>query len=118
MFPSEFAISVLIDTQGEQIEIIKRTETTDDDNNVTFTYARTVDTYAWIRDVSGYIEIWDLPGYIKDIDLAGVFYWNEDIDIGDIVRRKNKKEYEVTQIIERQSGEDVDFKEVLMVGIE
>lgn len=119
MFPTEFAISVLIDSMGEDVSIIKRTETVDDDTGeVTFTYTRTIDTHAFIREISGYVELWELIGYRKDIDLSGVFYYNENVDVGDIIKRENGNEFEVTEVVDRTSGKDIDYKEVLMKGIE
>jgi len=118
MFPKDFMYSSLIDLMGEEINILKRAETVGDDGEVTYTYNQTIDTMAWIREVGGYITFWDSPGYTKDVDLAGCFYHNENIDIGDMVVRENSKKFEVTQIIERKSGKDTDFLEVVMVGIE
>jgi len=118
MFPKEFAFSSIIELMGEDVDILTRAETVDSNGNVTFTYSRTIDTRAWIREVGGYTQFWDLPGYTKDIDLAGCFYYNESIDIGDMVIRSNGSKYEVTEIIERKTGSDIDFKEVLLIGLE
>jgi len=117
MFPMDFAVSVLIDSMGEEVDVLKRTETTDDNGDVTFTYPRTISTRAFIREVSGYAQFWELPGYTENVDMAGIFYHNADVNIGDLVKKENGDEFEVNEIVERTSGKDVDFKEVLMIKI-
>ena len=108
----------LIDLYGVDINIRRRTETTDDEGDITYTYPTTINTRAQVSELTGYQQEWESPGIVLNADYLITFKRGTLVDTGDLLSwilegSANTIQCVVDTKLYRKTGKYIDYIEVL-----
>jgi len=108
----------LIDMYGIDVNVRRRTETVDDDGDISYTYPETIRVRAQVSELTGYTEEWESPGLKEDADYLITFKNGTKVDVGDMITWTREGSYntiqcEVITRLYRKTGSRVDYIETL-----
>jgi hypothetical protein len=112
-YKSPLSLKKLFRKYGDSIQILRRTETIDNDGRVVYTYPNTISTYGLLYSASGLRETWYEIGFKEDIDYVICLDATISIDVGDLILLSNNYKLEVREIIPRTVGYKTDYLEIL-----
>lgn len=117
-YQTPLAVKKLVRKYGDNISILRRTETTDSDGRVVYTYPDTISTYGLLYAASGLRETYLEIGFSEDIDYVINVDATISVDIGDLIKLSNNDKVEVREVLPRTLGYKVDYKECLCSKVE
>ena len=106
-----FVFDRLIEKEGEDVLIRRRTSSVDSNGYPTYTYPETVETKMIFIFRSGYEEIWYPVGFHTDAEAIAMGRSRDSMDVGDIIIRPDFEEYEILEKIPRRAGRELSFWE-------